>query len=43
MKITPLYIASQNDHVEVMRLLIEAGAAIDKAKDGRDTPMLIAS
>ena len=28
---TPLHIASQQGHLDVVRLLIEAGAAIDKA------------
>ena len=31
---TPLHIASRNGHLEVVRLLIEAGADIDKAEDG---------
>jgi ankyrin repeat protein len=38
-----LFIASQDGHVEVARLLIEAGADIDKAKDNGVTPLYVAS
>ena len=38
-----MYIASEKGHADVVRLLIEAGAAVDKAADNGDTPMIIAS
>ena len=31
---TPLYIASQNGHVEAVRALVELGAAVNQAKVG---------
>ena len=40
---TPLYVASQNGHVEVVRLLIDAGALINQAKNSGATPILAAS
>ena len=39
---TPLYIASQNGHLEVVRLLIDAGADKDKARTDGATPLYIA-
>jgi hypothetical protein len=31
---TPLFIASQNGHVELVRTLVDLGAAVDQAKVG---------
>ena len=39
---TPLYIASQNGHVEVVRVLAERGADINKADDNGATPLSLA-
>jgi len=41
--VTPLYAASKNGHLDVARLLVEAGADIDKAKDNGYTSLHIAS
>ncbi len=30
--VTPLYVASQNGHVEAVRALLDAGAAVNQAK-----------
>jgi ankyrin repeat protein len=38
-----LYIASQEGHEEVVRVLLEGGADIDKATDRWGTPLYIAS
>ena len=32
--VTPLYIASQNGHVEAVRALVELGAAVNQVKVG---------
>ena len=40
---TPLLVASDQGHVDVARLLIEAGADIDEAKYDGATPLFIAS
>jgi ankyrin repeat protein len=40
---TPLYVASQNGHVEVVRLLIDAGALISQANNNGVTPLSVAS
>ncbi|EOD35292.1 hypothetical protein EMIHUDRAFT_363053, partial [Emiliania huxleyi CCMP1516] len=39
---TPLYIACRFGHLEVAKLLLEAGAAIDQARNDGSTPLLIA-
>ncbi|EOD37256.1 hypothetical protein EMIHUDRAFT_362191 [Emiliania huxleyi CCMP1516] len=39
---TPLYIASQEGQLECVRLLLEAGAAIDQAKQNGATPLFMA-
>ncbi len=36
---TPLYIGSQNGHVECVRALLDGGAAINRAKVGRSRSM----
>jgi uncharacterized protein len=41
--VTPLYVASQNSHVDVVRLLIDAGALINQANNNGVTPLLKAS
>ena len=41
--VTPLYMASQNDHVEVVRLLIDAGALINQADEDGATSLFMAS
>ena len=38
-----MYGASQNGHVDVVRVLLEQGADINKAKNNGATPLLIAS
>ena len=38
-----MLMASEGGHLDVARLLIEAGADIDKAVDGGYTPLYIAS
>ena len=40
---TPLYVASQNGHVEVVRALVEGGADINKVDNDGDAPLQIAS
>ena len=40
---TPLYIASQEGHVEVVRVLLEREADINKARNDRRTALSIAS
>ena len=40
---SPLYAASQNGHLEVVRLLCEAGADKDKANQNGTSPLFIAS
>ena len=40
---TPLYIASERGHVEVVKFLLERGADINNAKYGRSSPLFIAS
>ncbi|EOD14056.1 hypothetical protein EMIHUDRAFT_356702, partial [Emiliania huxleyi CCMP1516] len=39
---TPLIMASQQGHLEIARLLLEAGAAIDQADEQGSTPLLAA-
>jgi uncharacterized protein len=38
-----LYIACETGHLEVVRLLVDAGANVDKWDKGDDTPLSIAS
>ena len=40
---TSLFVASQEGHVEVMKLLCDAGAAKDQAMDDGVTPLYMAS
>ena len=40
---TPLLIASENGHVEVVRVLVEAGASVDQADKDGATPLSRAS
>ena len=41
---TPLYIASQNGHAEVVSMLLaKQGVDVNQAKDNGTTPLLIAS
>ena len=40
---TPLYTASQKGHVEVVKLLCDAGAAKDQARNDGTTPLFAAS
>lgn len=40
---TPLFAASSNGHVDVVNLLIEAGASVNRAKHKGTTPLWIAS
>ena len=42
-KNTPLFISSMNNHSEVVELLLEKGAEVDKAANGGFTPLFIAS
>ena len=39
---TPLIIASEKGHVDTVRLLLEKGASIDKAKNDGTTSLMIA-
>ena len=40
--VTPLFMTSQNGHLEIVRLLVEAGADKDKAGNYGVTPLQIA-
>ena len=40
---TPLFIAAQNDHVEIAQLLMERGADVNQAKNNGCTPLYIAA
>ncbi|MDA9098399.1 ankyrin repeat domain-containing protein [bacterium] len=40
---TPLFVDAGNDHLSVVRMLIEAGTAINKAIDIGGTPLFIAA
>ena len=40
--VTPLYVVSEQGHVEVVRVLIERGADINKAQNEGWTPLQIA-
>jgi ankyrin repeat protein len=40
---TPLHMASQQGHVDVVRVLLEQGADINKAKNNGCTPLFMAS
>ncbi|EOD36786.1 hypothetical protein EMIHUDRAFT_351844 [Emiliania huxleyi CCMP1516] len=39
---TPLFMACQNNHPEIARLLLEAGVAMDQADEDGATPLLVA-
>ena len=39
---TPLYIASQNGHVDVVRALLDRGADINQARNDGATPLMLA-
>jgi serine/threonine-protein phosphatase 6 regulatory ankyrin repeat subunit B len=41
--VTPLYIASENGHLDVVRVLLEHKADVNKARDDGGTPLYIAS
>ena len=41
--VTLLFMASQNGHVDVVRLLIDAGALINQADEDGETPLWVAS
>ncbi len=41
--VTPMYIAAQNGHVEIVRVLLEAGADANKADEIGRTPMHVAA
>ena len=38
---TPLYIAAHEGHEAILRALIEAGAAVNKARDDGTTPLSV--
>ena len=40
---TPLYIAAENGHLDVVRHLVEVGADKDQASNQRATPLFIAA
>jgi ankyrin repeat protein len=40
---TPLYIAAQNGHEAIVRVLIELGADVKKAEDDGWTPLYVAA
>ncbi|PMD61428.1 ankyrin, partial [Hyaloscypha bicolor E] len=40
---TPLYCASWNGHIEIVRLLLDRGADITAADSDRETPLYCAS
>ena len=41
--VTPLNIASQNGHLDIVKLLIKSGGLVNQARNTDDTPLYIAS
>ena len=40
---TPLFIAAQQGHIDILRVLVKAGADLDQARDNGATPVNLAA